>query len=281
MFLGTIGPMSTARVVRYYDTFNEWARLDTPAGILELERTLAIVMPHLGAGSRILDLGGGPGRYTIELAQAGHRVCLADLSPRLLEIARQKIAEHGVAEQVESVTCVNATDLGAYTSGSFDAVLALGPFYHLTSAADRQSAASEVCRVLKPGALAAIAFMPRLTGIAGLIARAANIPEQVPPAALAEAWSDGVFHNGTSGGFQEGYFAQPEDIRTLFASLGVCPVGIYSIRGVAAGQEQALLHIRETSPELHRQFIQILADTARREEVIALGGHALYLGRRS
>ena len=35
--------------------------------------------------------GGGPGRYTIELAKLGYDVVLLDLTPKLLEIAKRKI----------------------------------------------------------------------------------------------------------------------------------------------------------------------------------------------
>jgi S-adenosylmethionine-dependent methyltransferase len=49
--------------------------------------------------SRILDIGGGPGRYAMWLAKHGHRVVLADLSPELLAIARTKLAEADVMAQ--------------------------------------------------------------------------------------------------------------------------------------------------------------------------------------
>jgi ubiquinone/menaquinone biosynthesis C-methylase UbiE len=273
--------MSTAKVVQYYSAFDEWARLDTPAGALEFERTLAVLTPHLQPRSRILDLGGGPGRYTIALAQAGNRVCLADLSPRLLEIARQKVAEHGAQNQVEAIVCANAVDLSAFATNSFDAVLALGPFYHLTAAADRASAAREIHRVLKADALAAIAFLPRLCGIAGLIGRAAANPDQVPVASLDEAFATGIFHNGAATGFQEGYYADPDEIRRLFATVGFDQLDLYSLRGLAAGQEELLLRIRQTNPALSARFMAILASTAQDPATIALGGHALLLARKA
>lgn len=73
----------TADAVRaYYASFGEreWARLESPDdGRVEFLVTCHTLSAHLAPGTRVLDLGGGPGRYTIWLARQGHRVVLADL----------------------------------------------------------------------------------------------------------------------------------------------------------------------------------------------------------
>ena len=56
----------------------------------------------LRSNTRILDIGGGPGRYSVWLAQQGHQIVLADLSPELLRIAQEKITEADVNEQIEA-----------------------------------------------------------------------------------------------------------------------------------------------------------------------------------
>ena len=83
---------------------SEWHRLALPFdGALEWElhrRTFERLLP---AGARVLDLGGGPGRWTLWLAERGHRVVLADLSPRMLDIARREVAAAKVADWVEAI----------------------------------------------------------------------------------------------------------------------------------------------------------------------------------
>lgn len=153
------------RICGYYAKFNEWDRLETPEGKFEFQRTLELLEKYLRPQSRVLDLGGGPGRYTIALAQRAHHICLADLSPELLEIAQNKIKEFGVESQIDSVDEVNATDLSKYQSDIFDAVLAFGPFYHLTIEAERKISVSEIRRVLKSGGLVFVSFIPRLSGL--------------------------------------------------------------------------------------------------------------------
>jgi 2-polyprenyl-3-methyl-5-hydroxy-6-metoxy-1,4-benzoquinol methylase len=48
------------------------------------------------AGKQVLDLGGGPGHYTLEFAKRGARVTWFDVSSRYQELARSKCAEAGV-----------------------------------------------------------------------------------------------------------------------------------------------------------------------------------------
>jgi ubiquinone/menaquinone biosynthesis C-methylase UbiE len=94
---------------------------------------------YLKPNSRILDIGGGPGRYSIWLANQGHRVVLSDLSPNLLSIAQTKIDEAGVRINVEEIIEADACDLSHWEDDSFDAVLSLGPFYHLPDPSDPKS----------------------------------------------------------------------------------------------------------------------------------------------
>jgi SAM-dependent methyltransferase len=269
------------KVRRYYDGFDEWSRLDSPAGALEFERTLGVLEEWLSPGSRVLDLGGGPGRYAIALASAGHQVALADLSEVLLATARENIERAGVANNVESVETVNACDLGLYDSESFDAVLALGPFYHLCLEADRAAAAREIARVLRPDGLLAAAFIPRVSGLVGLFYRAAMAPAQVTPEALERTARDGVFQNASERGFQEGYYALPEEFAELFEGCGLQKEALISIRGIAYGQEQHLAQIREQNPALYDTFLRLIGETQSDPAVLATSGHALFLGRKT
>lgn len=52
------------------------------------------------AGKSVLDLGGGPGQYTVALAQRGAEVIWHDVSNIYRSIAERKAKEHGVAGRV-------------------------------------------------------------------------------------------------------------------------------------------------------------------------------------
>ena len=115
--------MSEELVRNYYAAFgeNEWHRLTRPEGVIEFAVTTHALNQHLPKHGRLLDIGGGPGRYSLWLAQRGYRVVLADLSPNLLDIARAKIAEAGVQSQIEDVVTGNVCNLSRFGDDSFDA----------------------------------------------------------------------------------------------------------------------------------------------------------------
>ena len=147
--------MSRDAVRNYYEQFGEreWARLDRPEdGALEFAINSRTIAAYLPDEARILDIGGGPGRYALWLAERGHRVSLADISPGLLTIAREQAAARPAGQLVEEIVEADACDLSRWPDASFDAVLALGPFYHLPEEDARERAAAELARVLKPAA---------------------------------------------------------------------------------------------------------------------------------
>lgn len=74
---------------------HEWARVD-----LALLDDLQARIGGL-AGKTVLDLGGGPGHYTVAMARRGARVTWYDVSRGYMAIARAKAAQAGVAQGIE------------------------------------------------------------------------------------------------------------------------------------------------------------------------------------
>ena len=269
--------MASDRVRQYYETFDEWTRLDSPAGRLEFMRTLAIVDRYVEPGKRVLDLGGGPGRYAIALAERGHTVALADLSPAQLDVARERIRQAGAGKRVESIQEVNAVDLAGYADGSFDAVLALGPFYHLTAMEDRHRAASEIFRIVRPGAIVIVAFMPHMTFVRHLVLRAANHPNQVTPDVFSKMLDTGIYNNPSESGFQDGYAPEIDQLRILFEDAAFHTEAVTSIRGLSYGYEEELWRIRDSDRKLFERIMAGIEQTESDPATIAYGGHALYV----
>ena len=136
----------------------EWERLERHRTEFAVTlRALTEYLPPVPA--RVLDCGGGPGRYAIELARSRYQVTLFDLSPECLRLAEKKAGEAGVA--LAGYEQGTATDLSRFPDEAFDALLLLGPLYHLLGEADRHQALAEAWRVLKPGGLLFAAFISR------------------------------------------------------------------------------------------------------------------------
>lgn len=265
------------KVVNYYQVFDEWGRLDTPSGRLEFELTMSIILKNLNKGDEILDLGGGPGRYTIELAKLGYHICLADLSEALLNEARDKVQKMKL-QNVKAINKTNAVDLSTYKNDSFDGVLLLGPLYHLTTNEEREACIKEVYRVLKPNGVVFASFIPYLSGAIGIVDRFFRDSNQVDQDNLLEVFNSGVFNNKAKTGFQEGYYPKVKDITSLFNSIGFKEKSIRSIRGFAYTREKALLDLKDKNKSMYDTMIQLIHKTAKEKAIIETSGHAIYIG---
>ncbi|MSQ31355.1 MAG: class I SAM-dependent methyltransferase [Dehalococcoidia bacterium] len=268
----------------YYGAFGEreWSRLENPAdGALEWALTRRRILQHLPEKSRVLDIGGGPGRYALWLASLGHRVVLADLTPELLDIARLKVRESGVEERIEEIVEANACDLSRWPDGSFDAVLSLGPFYHLPDVNDRTRAASEIARVVRADGIVFAAFMPRLT----LLFRTIAIPDErhhlLDPAWVTTLLETGVFMNDVPGRFNGGYGARPEEIGPFMESFGFETISISSTDGMTRGMPQPVSDLLLQEGPLAEVLLHLLDSAASEPSLLGTAGHLLYVARRS
>ena len=131
----------------------EWNRL---SGFhYEFEITKRYLHRYL-QGKTVLDIGGGPGRYSVYLAQQGYDVTLVDLSEGNVALAKQKFREFGV--HANAHVC-DARDLSSLRLGKFDNVLLMGPLYHLSDVKDRARCVLQAKQHLREGALC----LPRLS----------------------------------------------------------------------------------------------------------------------
>lgn len=218
----------------------------------------------------VLDVGGGPGRYAITLASAGYAVTLADLSPANLDYARARAEEAGVT--LMGRYQVNALDLGRFEDRSFDAVLVMGPLYHLVTEADRSRTMREAVRVLKPGGMLFAAFITRFSPFRD---SAQGYPEW-----MAENWEyalhlleTGVHEVGR--GFTEAYFAHPREVEPLLRAVGLETKVVIGCEGVVAGHETLINQLSGTAwerwVELNYRLGQDPATHGAADHLLAIG----------
>jgi S-adenosylmethionine-dependent methyltransferase len=264
----------------YYNDNNEWSRLDRPEGLLEFELSMHHMKRHLKPESAILDLGCGPGRYSLALASEGHQISAAEPSLELLDVAQRKLSESDYTQNITSVQQANALDLSSYDDLEFDSVVALGPFYHLTESDERLVAAKEVSRVVKTDGLVFAAFIPRLSGLSHMITRAAISPEQVSSQTFRKVFETGVFENNSNSGFQEAYFSSHSDIKDLFKMSGFHHVESVAVQGFSTGKENELYSLKVSDPDLFDVIMDTLKESGSDEHIIANSGHCIYIGQK-
>jgi ubiquinone/menaquinone biosynthesis C-methylase UbiE len=271
------------RVKRFYSISaeREWQRLDQPVdGRLEFAVHKAWIGRNLPpTPARILDIGGGPGRYSIWLAEQGYSVTLADLSPEELALAKEKAAEAGV--DLEGIVEANATQLTQFADSSFDVVLSMGPFYHLVEEADRLAAAAELHRVLKRGGTVFAAFLNRLQTLR--VAVNQDIPFFTPytEKMIKSYHYTGILDwQGIPGTFNLAYLFWPRDIAPFMENAGFETKDLIASQSNAADVQKHLALFAERQPELYEWAMSEFIEQANEPSILGSGFHILYIGRR-
>ena len=149
-----------AHTAAYYDAYGEreWTRFeDGPTPRVSLAVHLHYLRRFAKPGDRVLDVGAGPGRFTIELARLGAEVVVADISPAQLELNRARVEEAGLEKQVTDRVVADVLDLSRW-SDEFDATICYGGA--LSYVLDRApEAAAELARVTRPGGHVLVSVM--------------------------------------------------------------------------------------------------------------------------
>ena len=260
-------------VERYYDgaAYNEWIRLDRRR--VEFAVTLRAFEEYLPlAPARVLDIGGGPGRYAIELTRRGYEVVLADISEAELALATAKAAEAGVS--LAGVRKADARDLREFADASFDAVLLMGPLYHLLDQSDRRRAVDETVRVARPGGIVAATNITRYAAIRWW---AKHDPMQVVdhPAVYEEQIATGRTHNAV--GFTDVYFMRPAELAGLFADAGVEHIVTIACEGVVSMIPDK---INALEGQAWEHWVDLNYRLGKDPDTHGLAEHLLYIGRK-
>ena len=113
--------------------------LENVADVIE-----AIGFLNLPARARVLDVACGAGHTGLHLASLGHEVTCADLSPAMLERAREGATARGLSIETKQ----HAAESMPYSDGAFDLVTCRVAPHHFSSPSQF---VREVARVLRPG----------------------------------------------------------------------------------------------------------------------------------
>lgn len=221
---------TTADVLAHYALGQERDRLTRPRGIIEFERTKELILRRLPPPpAAVADIGGGPGRYALWLAESGYHVHHRDLADLHVEQLRDELRDRRELLIETAVGDARQVDL---PDRSVDVVLLLGPLYHLPQRRDRLMALREAARILIPGgcifASAISRWGPRLDAVVGqkLYEKRPEVGSQLERIERT-GWLPPLFPGSFTG-----YCHRPDQFRAEIRAAGFTVVSVAGLEGV-------------------------------------------------
>ncbi|MCC6442414.1 MAG: class I SAM-dependent methyltransferase [Armatimonadetes bacterium] len=217
------------RVVDIEDARLDWAAFEMPVTMHYLQR-------YIPPGSRMLDIACGTGRYDEKLLGAGYRVGLNDLSPQNVRKTRERLQTGGGSSQVLFCRTGNGLDPDAWHGSPWDAVLMLGPIYHLPLYEDRLAILKQAYEHLDREGYLFVAFCSRVAAVWGGLARwPEGILRKDSVRRLMQSGQGFNFARNASD-FESYYFCAVEEIRPLIARAGFDTLHIADMEGAFGGR---------------------------------------------
>ena len=268
---------SLREIVEFYTGTEEESRLGAGSSQLEFERTKELVRRFLPAApAQVVDVGGASGPYAFWLARSGYDVHLVDVTPRLVEVARQQDAD--AACRLASIAVGDARRL-SFDAASIDAVLLFGPLYHLTERSDRLAALTEAKRVLRPQGVILVAGISRYAGTLDGLALHPSLDARVV-AIRHRAVVDGRYRNETGNPryFTTAYFHRPEDLVEELGHAGFDAARVFGVEG--PGWLLADFEARWADPASRESILQVARMLEEESSVIGASAHLLAVAHR-
>lgn len=259
-------------VKKYYDegSIEEWNRLEKHP--FEFIITVKMMERYIKTGDSILDIGGGPGRYSLYFAKKGCDVTLFDLSDGNIQLANRIANE----ENLKLKTHVgDARNVDNIIKGEFDHVFLMGPMYHLIDENDRIKAMTSALSKLKKGGKIYVSF---ILLFAGLIYEMKNCPEFLINKS-DEPFIKALLNYESFGGdaFTKAFFIQLKDIEPFLNKFPINKLHLFGQEGILGPCENNII---AQSKEVIDKWLEIAYALCEREELLSYSEHVMYIGEK-
>ena len=245
-----------------------------PRHRLEADITWRYLDRYLPPHGHLLDIGCGTGAYAFPLVERGYRVTAVDLAEEFVTRCKAMADELPGANRID-VRVGDARSLEGIRRGEFDAVLMMGPLYHLVLEADRTAALTAAYECLKPGGVILSGLISRF-GILG------DLIKKNPAWIEDQEWVRSTMKNGhrpddaPRGGFR-GYFVRPEEIAPMHEAVGFRTLQIAGVEPAISADDESYNALDGKQREL---WLNLLFEVSAERSMLASSRHLLYVGRR-
>jgi SAM-dependent methyltransferase len=265
--------MADELVRKYYSEqgIKEWRRLAfDPYRRLEFDTTMHFIKKYVPKKrALVLDAGGGPGRYTIELCKIGREVVLLDMSPDMLKIAKRQIKKHGVQKKVKQILQGSIDDLSMFENETFDCTLCLGgPLAHILDPARRERAINELKRVAKKDSPIFISVIGRY---AVLVVELIRGPKEIELEIFPIVRDTGDYLGGY--GFAPYHFYTPEELKETLEKKEIKILEMVGLEGLASGHQRETNKLARKQPKAWKEWWKTHLKTCTNPTSVGISEH--------
>jgi len=259
----------------YQSQEGEWGRLmKDPYHWLEFLVTMHHIKKYLPKSGKVLDAGGGPGRYSIELCRAGYDVVLLDIEPEYIAFAKEKIKleSQDVQNRLSERIVGDIRDLSCFKTDYFDIVLCLGsPLTEVSKETERLTAVMELVRVAKPGAVVCLS-------VVGYLGMLRTVLRKVSDELLIPRYWEGMKSGDNFVRGKVWHFFRAGELRNLAESCGLTTLEMVGCEGISAGLPEATNAVAQDEAKWKR-WVELVLATAAEASVVDMSDHILYIGK--
>lgn len=249
-------------VKNYYDKncINELKRLDDPYNRIEFFSTLYMIKKYFPKEGLIFDIGSGPGRYSLELIKRGYKVSLMDISQNSITLAKNNIEENGF--KAENYICGDARHLEYETDNKYEAILLLGPMYHIQDIRERISILEECKRILKPKGIIIISYINTLgvlkNGITEFYEEFENLDT------VYKYFSSNSY--GKENSFTDSYFTTPDEAIKEVMESGLDIISYAGAESFLSGMTNKVTEHYLNNKEVYLNLLKVAAEKCEMKE---------------
>ena len=266
--------MNTTKIIKQYYDENaqlEWERIENRPEFLIACRFLD---RYIKPGDRVLDIGGGPGRYALYLAKKGCDVTLLDLSDANVALAKANAREKDLPLTALQGDARKAHHIAG--EEPFDHVLLMGPLYHLLKEEERVEAIESALSCLKEGGKLYATF---ISLYAGMIFAMKFRPEIVLDPAEAGFQKLLIDNREFAGkGFTQCHMAVQREVLPFMERFPLKKLHFLGQEGVMTLCED---NIMSQSPAVINWWLDLSEAVCERDELLSWSEHLLYIGEKT
>jgi SAM-dependent methyltransferase len=265
-------------VADYYDEYGEkeWDRLAVkPADRINFIVHAHHLREHIRPGSRVLEIGAGPGRFTQVLAALDCRVVVGDISNVQLELHRKHSTEQHFSHCVEDRLKLDICDLSVFASDAFDAVVCYGgPLSYVFEKA--ATALGECVRVCTGGGKVLASVM----SLWGACHRNLEAVLQLPPSDNRKITATGDLIPGYLTEVKHRcHMFRSQELKELAVDAGLQVVAMSAANYLSVAWDEQLSTIKDES-EQWRELVRMEIEASSEPGCLDAGTHIILVGRK-